>query len=207
VQAKLLRALEQQEILPLGESTAVKIDVRILAAMQEPLLRAVAEKRLRADLAARLDGVTLLLPPLRDRKIEIPYLFRRLLELHSGGRPPEVEPRLVEQLLLYDWPLNVRELDLLVRRLLTLHSEERTLNRSHLPERFLERRAVGAPAPARVEGAAPQRLDADALAHALRETGGNVARAAAALGISRQRAYRLLEEHSTIDLEAMRSSS
>jgi transcriptional regulator with PAS, ATPase and Fis domain len=210
VQAKLLRALEQREVTPLGESAPVRIDVRVLAATQEPLLSAVAGKRLRADLAARLDAITLNLPPLRDRAVEIPFLLERLLELHSGGRPPELEPRLVEQLLLYDWPLNVRELDLLVRRLLTLHSHERVLKRSHLPERFLGHRTAETHAAAPATSAKPDRphqVDADALSHALRETGGNLTRAAAALGISRQRAYRILEEQPTIDLETIRSSS
>src|SRR5450759_1368356 len=129
VQAKLLRALEQRAILPLGESVPVPVDVRVLAATQIPLAQLVAERRFRADLCARLDGLTIRLPPLRERKQEIPYLFSHLLRLHSRGRPPEVEPRLVEQLCLHDWPFNVRELDLLVRRLLVLNGHEPILRR------------------------------------------------------------------------------
>jgi len=89
VQAKFLRALEQREIAPLGESTPVAIDVRVLAASQIPLAQVVTERRFRADLCARLDGLTIRLPPLRERKQEIAFLFLHLLRLHAGGRPPK----------------------------------------------------------------------------------------------------------------------
>ncbi len=210
VQAKLLRAIEQREIMPLGESVPVPIDVRVLAATQIPLAQLVAERRFRADLCARLDGLTIRLPLLRERKQEIPYLFSYLLQLHSGGRPPEVEPRLVEQLCLYDWPFNVRELDLLVRRLLVLHGHEPLLRRSFLPEDILNRRAASArtsggslatpstgnvqPAPNTPESHRARReRELAQLTEALRAHNGSVARAAASVGISRQRAYRLME--------------
>ena len=211
VQAKLLRALEQHEIPPLGESSPVPVDVRVLAATQIPLAQLVAERRFRADLCARLDGLTIRLPPLRDRKQEIPYLFSHLLRLHSGGRPPEVEPRLVEQLCLYDWPFNVRELDLLVRRLLVLHGHEPMLRRSFLPEHMLRQpeantaaASVSAAAADRPGSAGPTPNTPEAhrarrekelalLIDALRVHKGVLARAAAAIGISRQRAGRLME--------------
>jgi len=209
IQAKFLRALEQHEIAPLGESVPVRIDVRVLAATQIPLAQVVSERRFRADLCARLDGLTIRLPPLRERKQEIAYLFSHLLSLHSGGRPPEVEARLVEQLCLHDWPFNVRELDLLARRLLVLHGHEEVLRRSHLPEHILNHPAAGEPVPAPVasvgSGAvavapnspeshrARRERELSRLTEALRAHKGSVARAAAAVGISRQRAYRLME--------------
>jgi transcriptional regulator with PAS, ATPase and Fis domain len=201
VQAKLLRALEQREVIPLGESSPV----RIVAATQEPLAIAVEERRFRMDLAARLDGVTITLPPLRERICEVPYLFRELLRVHGGGRAPDVEARLVEQLCLYDWPCNVRELDLLVRRLLTLHSHEPPLKRAHLPERFFAKPSASIH-PASPSASSAQGVDADALTRALRAHRGNVARAAAALGISRQRAYRIIEARPEIDLDAIRAT-
>jgi len=207
VQAKFLRALEQREILPLGESTPTRIDVRVLAATQIPLPQVVTERRFRADLCARLDGLTIRLPPLRERKQEIAYLFSHLLRLHSGGRPPEVEARLVEQLCLHDWPFNVRELDLLARRLLVLHGHEKLLRRSHLPEAIRDRASEPAPTPATSVGSgaisaarnsseshrARRERELSLLTEALRTHNGSVARAAAAVGISRQRAYRLME--------------
>jgi transcriptional regulator of acetoin/glycerol metabolism len=214
VQAKLLRALEQREVMPLGESTAVPVDVRIVAATQTALGQVVAERRFRPDLSARLDGMTVRLPPLRDRRQEIAFLFSHLLREHSGGRPPQLEPRLVEQLCLYDWPFNVREMDLLVRRLLVLHGTEETLRRSHLPDHI--RHQPGGfpgshrttpvaipttPAPVAVEvresPRARRERELAALLIALRAHAGNVAHAAAAVGISRQRAYRLMEVNAT----------
>jgi DNA-binding NtrC family response regulator len=129
--------------------------------------------------------------------------------MHAGGRPPEVEARLVEQLCLHDWPFNVRELDLLARRLLVLHGHEELLHRSHLPEHILCPPAKGEPVPAPVTAVGSGAVSAAAntpeshrarrerelslLTEALRTHKGSVARAAAAVGISRQRAYRLME--------------
>src|SRR6185369_13336340 len=136
LQAKLLRVLEEREFQPLGEAKPSKLDVRVLAAAQGSLSQAVERGQFRPDLLARLEGLTATLPPLRERRAEIPYLFTRLLVTGSGSRPPEVEARLVERLCLYDWPFNVRELALLVKRLLVLHGAEPILKVQHLPERF-----------------------------------------------------------------------
>ncbi|HYQ18742.1 MAG TPA: sigma 54-interacting transcriptional regulator [Polyangiaceae bacterium] len=202
LQAKLLRVIEQREVQPLGEVKPVKLDVRVLAAAQEPLAQAVAQARFRADLFARLDGLSVRLPPLRERRAEIPYLFTRLLVEGSGARPPTPEVRLVERLCLYDWPFNVRELGLLVKRLLVLHGAEPKLLLRHLPERFRAEPAEAASPPtAPVAGQLP---DLEALLEALRASSGNVARAAQALGISRQRAYRMMQGRADVDLDALR---
>lgn len=210
LQAKLLRVIEQREVHPLGEPSPVRLDVRLLAAAQESLEEAVKQGRFRADLFARLDGVTVRLPPLRERRAEIPYLFSRLVLDHAGGRPPAIDARLVERLCLYDWPFNVRELTLLVKKLLVLHGAEPALRVTHLPER-MQPAPEGAPARA-APSAAPDpkagaEVDAAALLAALRASGGNVARAAAALGISRQRAYRLMQGQPEVDLDALRRGS
>ena len=203
LQAKLLRALEERAVQPLGEPRPVPIDVRIVAAAQEKLGNAVTAGRFRADLHARLDGLTLILPPLRQRREEVPYLFTMLLSRHSGGHPPVVEPRLIEQLLLYDLPFNVRELDLLARRLLVLHAHEGTLKRSHLPEHF---RSSDEPLTELMadEPTVDEEPTFEMLLDALRAHGGVVAKAARALGITRQRAYRLMEAHGGVDLERLR---
>jgi DNA-binding NtrC family response regulator len=211
LQTKLLRALEQREVLPLGESAPVTVDVRVIAAAQESLPAAVNDRRFRADLYARLNGLTIRLPPLRERLEEIPFLFMRLLADHSGGRPPGVEPRVIERLCLYDWPFNVRELDLLVRRLLVLDTEG-YIRRSHLPEalRPPARATTPAPEPRRprgpVEKQARDEQDLAALITALRMERGNVARAAAAAGLTRARAYRLMEQRPDVDLDELRES-
>jgi two-component system response regulator HydG len=169
---------------------------------------AVHEGRFRPDLLARLDGLTVRLPPLRRHREDVPPLFSHLLKELAAGRAPAVESDLVERLCLHDWPFNVRELVLLVRRLLALHSGESTLRAEHLPDRIgagASRKsgtsAPAAPAPPAATPAEP--LELPALVVALRTAGGNVARASAMLGITRQRAYRLMEGQA-VDLEALR---
>ena len=108
VQAKLLRALDSGEIFPLGESAEFRFDARIFAACQEPLATLVESGRLRDDLAARLNGVTVNLPDLHERKSDIPALFDRFLRLYSGGTAPPVSTRLYERPCLH-WPGDVRE--------------------------------------------------------------------------------------------------
>jgi transcriptional regulator with AAA-type ATPase domain len=207
LQAKLLRALEQREVQPLGEPKPTKLDVRVLAAAQGRLAEEVEQGRFRADLYARLDGLTVQLPPLRDRRGEIPYLFTRLLVEGAGGRPPAVDVRVVERLCLYDWPFNVRELGLLVKRLLVLHGAEPTLKLKHLPQRMLVGVELAEPrvdAPAKSGADAP---DLSKLLDALRACQGNVARAAQQVGISRQRAYRMMQGRPEVDLDALRGAA
>jgi transcriptional regulator with AAA-type ATPase domain len=204
LQAKLLRVIEQHEVHPLGEAKPVKLDVRVLAAAQEPLAEATAQGRFRADLFARLDGLTVRLPPLRERRAEIPYLFTRLLVEGSGARPPAVDVRVVERLCLYDWPFNVRELGLLVKRLLVLHGAEPMLKVQHLPERLRLEQLDPAPPEATPERRGSEAPDFAELLEALRASAGNVARAAQSLGISRQRAYRLMQGRADLDLDALR---
>lgn len=212
LQAKLLRVLEQREVVPLGETRPVRITVRVVAAAQQPLLSAVRDGKFRGDLLARLDGLTVRLPPLRERRVEAVPLFRRFLADRTGNAPPELDPRLVESLCLHDWPFNVREVDLLARRLLVLHSMEPVLRRAHLPERMHTTRATDRtppphPTPAPLSpgfGADREEQDLALLTHALRANGGNVARASAQAGISRQRAYRLMAASPDGDWVAVR---
>ncbi len=135
LQPKLLRVLEDGQVHESGE-TQPPVDVRIIAASREPLAQAVTDGRFRADLQARLEGLTVVLPPLRARREDITPLFQELLRQHCGGPPPVPEPRLVETLCLYDWPLNVRELALLARRLLDLQGHEPVLRKNFLPKQI-----------------------------------------------------------------------
>jgi transcriptional regulator with AAA-type ATPase domain len=211
LQAKLLRVLEQREVQPLGEARPVPVDVRVVVAGQQSLMESARTGRFRPDLLARLDGLTVRLPPLRARREDILPLFSRFLESFGQRRAPAFESDLAERLCVHDWPFNVRELVLLVRRLLALYEPETTLRAHHLPERIGQE--VAAPEPRPPAPGSPPRSPADApaaepvqlpaLVMALRASGGNVARAAAILGISRQRAYRLMEGQA-IDLDAMR---
>jgi len=216
VQPKLLRALETGEVQALGEVRTAPVDVRYVVATQEPLARALAERRLRADLVARLEGGTVKIPPLRDRKEDIVPLFLHLLSKHSTAPLGEIEPRLIEALLLYDFPLNVRELVLQARRLVAMHEPGAALKHSALPERMWMGTSgsgtssagpTAAPAAAQLPSTPPDdQVSLDQFLGALRAERGNVSRAAVRLGISRARAYRILEAHPDLDLDAMRSS-
>jgi transcriptional regulator of acetoin/glycerol metabolism len=210
LQAKLLRVLQEGEVQPLGETRPVPVDVRIVVASQQPLMDAVKQGRFRADLLARLDGVTVTLPPLRQRKEDVPPLFSHMLRELTQGRAPAVEGEVVERLCIHDWPFNVRELLQLVRQLLVLHPGESLLRASHLPGRIglrttdaIAAKPVTKPAARGEAAAGGDAVELPALLVALRASGGNVARASAMLGITRQRAYRLMEGHA-VDLEAIR---
>jgi len=209
LQAKLLRVLQEGEVQPLGETRPVPVNVRIVVASQQPLMDAVRDGRFRADLLARLDGLTVRLPPLRQRKEDVPHLFSHVLREQTQGKAPAVEGDLVERLCAHDWPFNVREMVQLVRQLLTLHPGESLLGAHHLPTRIgpHEPNATTLSGKILVRPSVPQptgeTVELPALVAALRAAGGNVTRAAAILGISRQRAYRLMESHA-VDLDAIR---
>ncbi len=162
------------------------------AAAQSPLSAAVQSRYFRDDLLARLAGMSVSLPPLRERPADVAPLFQHFINHYAGGRPPELEAKLVESLCVYDWPSNVRELEQLSRQLLAVHGLEPMLKRSQLPAQLLARlppTSESIPPPANGEQCERRDHDLQRLAVALRKTQGNVASASALLGFSRQRAY------------------
>jgi len=198
LQAKLLRVLQERSVVPLGEQEPVPIDVQIVCAAQASL-RALAEAgQFRLDLATRLSGFVLQLPPLRERRAELVPLLGHFLRRFGRVTGAVFDAKLVETLCLYPWPGNVRELEQVARHLQALHGEESLLRRTHLPE-HLQRAVPITDGPAARPSGAPalrsrRTADQERLASALKETGGNVTRAAQLLGFSRQRAYRLLSD-------------
>ena len=194
LQAKLLRVLEERKVTPLGDTRSVVIDVRIVTAAQRPLESSVAAQTFREDLAARLSGLTVTLPPLRERPADVAPLFQHFARNYSGGEPPELEAKLIECLCLHQWPTNVRGLEQLTRRLLAVHGAEPVLKRSFLPSELLALIPVGSESIPPPSPAPAERRDHDTqrLAIVLQENGGRIAAAASALGFSRYRAYRLL---------------
>jgi transcriptional regulator with PAS, ATPase and Fis domain len=200
LQPKLLRALEQGEVMPIGESQPSTIDVRLIAAVQGPLAKAVQKEKFRADLYARLDGVSVRLPPLCERIDELPFLVDRLLDRHLEGQPkPKLETSLVEAMCRYRWPYNIRELDRVIQQMVALHANQETLSRADLPEKLRSEAADSAESEA-------YRPSKDALLTALKKERGNVNRAAQRLGLNRQRMYRLLEAIPGFDLDGFRKS-
>jgi hypothetical protein len=204
LQAKLLRVIERRELCPIGETTSVQLNIRVIAASQGSLMAACQSGRFRLDLKARLDGLTVVLPPLRQRKEDIFPIFYCLMNEHSGGHVPKISPQLVEQLLLYSWPQNLRELTLLTKRLLILHSTEPVLKKSFLPEHMRGPEAKGQSQDKPQRAVATDDCAFEQLAEAIRGHGGNITRAAASLGISRAKAYRVLEAQPDFDIEQLR---
>ena len=141
-QTKLLRVLETKEVVPVGAVTAQRVDVRVVSATHHDLRALVAAGRFRADLYARLDGYTLRLPPLRERKEDLYALVRHFLAA-DGAATREITFGFMVALCHYDWPYNVRELGAVVKRALTV-SDGAALDAAHLSEPILARmRAYG----------------------------------------------------------------
>ncbi|HEU5336409.1 MAG TPA: sigma-54 dependent transcriptional regulator, partial [Terriglobales bacterium] len=127
LQAKLLHVLQDQQFSRLGSRSVVKVDVRILAATNINIPEAIATKRLREDLYYRLNAFTLQLPPLRERKEEIPLLLKHFMSRmaeHYARPPITLSSRLLERCLEYPWPGNLRELNNFIKRFLILADEE-----------------------------------------------------------------------------------
>ena len=130
VQPKLLRFLEHQEIHPLGEPQPIKVDVRIIAATNGNLDQLVAQGRFREDLSYRLNGVHLKLPPLRERREEIPTLLQHYIRRYGDEQKKgrlTLSDETLEYLLLYSWPGNIRQLANEVRRMVALAETDATL--------------------------------------------------------------------------------
>jgi transcriptional regulator of acetoin/glycerol metabolism len=159
-------------------------------------------ERFRPDLYARLDGVSVRLPPLSERIDEIPFLVNRLMERHLDDRPkPRLETSLVEALCRYAWPYNVRELDRVVQQIVALHADKEVLSRGDLPEKLRVNLSAEDSADNSTYRPSPETLLAT-----LKKEGCNVRRAAQRLGLSRQQMYRLLESIPNFDLGSFRTS-
>ena len=211
IQGQLLRVLQEGEIRRVGESAPVKVDTRVVAATNKDLGEAVKAGRFREDLFYRLNVVAIRIPPLRERREDIPLLAEHFAARHAGERGASLTTDAREALLLWDWPGNVRELENAVARALALNPGG-TILPEDLPEAVRERwrpdRAVSARPPA-IATPLPLVAVSDPLIadhptldelsrryaeRVLRDAGGNKTRAAEALGIDRKTLSRLLRE-------------
>jgi two-component system, NtrC family, response regulator AtoC len=131
LQAKLLHVLQDGQFFRLGGETNLEVDVRVLAATNVNVQQAIAERKFREDLYYRLSAFTILLPPLRERREEIPVLMRHFMERMSAQyslRPPPLSPGLIEACLRYPWPGNLRELENFTKRYLVMGDEAMAVN-------------------------------------------------------------------------------
>jgi two-component system response regulator HydG len=193
VQAKLLRVLQHKEVRPVGSSTTVPVDIRVISATHRDLAAMVAEGGFRTDLFYRLNVVRVEIPPLRARREDIPLLVHHFLRKHAPqGSPVEgIEDDALESLGAADWPGNVRELENAIESALAFAPGPRL----RLADLRPLRRAVGS-LPS--EPGLPLSLEAyerAALERALRESGGDASEAARRLGVGRSTFYRKLGQH------------
>src|SRR4051812_1512006 len=204
VQPKLLRFLESNDVHPIGELHPTRVDVRVIAATNADLDSLVSQGRFREDLFYRLNIVRLHLPPLRERRVEIPSLANHYLQKYaqeSGTGPLRLSEETMEFLVLYRWPGNVRQLANEMRRLAALAESGAVLMPEHLsPEIAASRRTIPAsertlePTEVVVRldqpmAAAVQHVERALMLHAFRQTGSNMEQTAALLGLSRKGLY------------------
>jgi transcriptional regulator with AAA-type ATPase domain len=189
-QAALLRVLQEAEVLPIGGHRPTPLNLRVLAATHNDLGRLVKEQRFRHDLLARLDGVTLVIPPLRERPEDLPLLIALLLRRLTLDRPGvKFTPAAAEALLAYAWPLNVRELEHALAGALAL-SGTHPIDLSHLPPAV-----TGGQPTERRELNEVELVQRDALVEHLRQEGGNISAVARALGKHRTQVARSLAKY------------
>ncbi len=190
VQSQLMRVLQENEIRRVGESAPIKVDVRVVAATNKDLTQLVSEGRFREDLLYRLDVVHLKLPPLRERREDIPALVDHFASTHArGGVRPVVTKEAMDRLVQYDWPGNVRQLENVVARALALNMTG-VLTPQDIPE------PIGT-APKKLTGLAADTPSLAELcrryaAHVLQLVGGNKSEAARLLEVDRKTLYKLL---------------
>jgi DNA-binding NtrC family response regulator len=192
LQAQLLRALQEGEIRRVGASEVAKVNVRVVAATNKDLVQAVKDGRFREDLYYRLNVVTIRLPPLRERREDIPLLAEHFAAKHSRASAAALSPEALTTLSAYDWPGNVRELENAIARALALNPSGMIL-----PEDFSETIRKVRP---KETGALPTdrptlgELERRYAEVVLKEAQGNKTRAAEVLGIDRKTLYRILGE-------------
>ena len=203
MQVKLLRFLQEHEIKRVGGTESIKVDVRVIAATNQPLEPLVKIGKLREDLFDRLNVVTITLPPLRERKEDIPLLANHFLQKFSEENHKNIShisPEALEILIQYSWPGNVRELENTIERAVILSIHPIILPED-LPQKFLH--AISGERPETEEGKQPlssekllplKEIEKSYVLRVLQETKGNKKKASEILGIDRTTLYRILEK-------------
>jgi DNA-binding NtrC family response regulator len=199
IQVKLLRVLQEKEIIPVGGTSPIKIDVRVIAATNRDLEQEVAHGNFRADLFYRLNVIPLLLPPLRDRREDIPllvYHFLRKCKPDVKDVTQSITKDAMQILVDYDWPGNVRELENIIERSVILQGGS-LLDVNDLPE-ILTRRATAAGGKKLFEGGPKvtlEELEKEYLVTVLNETGWQKKKASSILGINASTLYRKIQRY------------
>jgi DNA-binding NtrC family response regulator len=199
VQPKLLRFLEQGEILPVGETRPSRVAVRIIAATNADLEQRVAEGRFREDLFYRLSVIRIHVPPLRDRREEIPHLSTYFVR-EAAERLGKPDVRLTAEALdlfdAYNWPGNVRQLRNEIQRAVAMAPPGGSIGPEHLSPALaalLEAPSIARPRRRETLGAAVERIEREMIRAALEESSGNISETARVLGLTRRGLYLKLQ--------------
>ncbi|MDD5426453.1 MAG: sigma 54-interacting transcriptional regulator, partial [candidate division Zixibacteria bacterium] len=197
-QVKLLRLLQQREYEPVGGTTPVKTDIRIVTATNRDLKQQVAQGRFREDLYFRLAVVKFELPPLKQRREDIPYLvdhFIRRFNARKGRKIISVSPEVMNILMRHEFPGNIRELENIIEYGFVV-CKESIIQKEHLPAELI--RTDLEPSPVTQPDYTPiaQKIDEHTrLISALKQSGGNITEAALLMGIHRTTLWRKLKRY------------
>ncbi|MFH1869824.1 MAG: sigma-54-dependent Fis family transcriptional regulator [Pseudomonadota bacterium] len=220
LQARLLRVLQERVVVPLGSAKSYPVNIAVICATHRRIRDSVASGLFREDLYFRLNGLTVMLPPLRART-DLDALVGSLLRELGGEHPPSLDPEVLELFRRHPWPGNLRQLSNLLRTAVVMAEGESTIRREHLPDDFVEDiehilvsapAAEAAPLAQETAGAVPpaptlvqqpaqppdagagrlQDVALQAIRDALARSGGNISGAARELGVSRSTLYRKL---------------
>jgi two-component system nitrogen regulation response regulator NtrX len=196
-QAKVLRTLDEQRFAPVGSDELTTVDARVIASTNKDLEEEISRGNFREDLFYRLNVIPFFVPPLRERKEDIPLLARHFLKEFSaayGRRPRELTDEAIETLMRYSWPGNVRELRNVIERIVIMNPATSRFERKHLPalvHRDGSRRVAGAEFSTLHQ--ARDAYERDYILKKLDENHGNVSRAAEVLGLERSHLYRKMK--------------
>ncbi|NLD39260.1 MAG: sigma-54-dependent Fis family transcriptional regulator, partial [Desulfatiglans sp.] len=203
MQVKLLRVLQEREITRVGGEEVLKVDVRIIAASNRNLLKDIEDNRFREDLYYRLNVVELRMPPLRERKEDIPLLAQHYLELFSEKNHKQAKgftPKAMDTLLKYEWPGNIRELMNVIERCVVLSTAD-YIDQNDLPfgtEEDDEDQPLFSPS--MITGDVPlEEVEKATILNTLETTSGNKSEAARRLGITRKTLHKKLKKYGVMD--------
>ena len=191
IQVHLLRVLEEKEFTRVGGNEPIRVDLRVISATNKDLRKAIEEQEFREDLYYRLNVVNIELPPLRERKEDIPLLAEHFLNKFAADNRKEVtgfSPDAMEFLLGYDWPGNVRELENAIERAVIL-AKDSLITVADLPQENLSLVRLAS------TGKNLKEVEKNHILNVLRKTGGNYSEAARILGISRMTLYNKAKEY------------
>jgi DNA-binding NtrC family response regulator len=197
MQAKLLRVLENGEVVRLGSNDPIRVDVRLISATNRDLDEMVAEKRFREDLFFRIKGVTIRIPPLRERREDIPLLVYYFLKLAAEryNKPIEnVEPQTQQMLMSYAWPGNVRQLKNVIENMVVLSSGNQ-LTPESLPREIRPADVELSGGVNNLVGISIEQAEKELIRNTLKMTSGNREQAAKILGIGERTLYRKIKEY------------